>query len=66
MSVVLRQLVYLAGYGTLGIVLTLAVAFGIDLANRRRLMSWHLAPLSAEFRAADAPKVGSLDDYRAF
>jgi len=65
MSVVLRQLAYLAGYGTLGILLTLAVGFGIQLANRPPLMPWHLAPLSAEFRAADAPKLGSLDDYRA-
>ena len=65
MTALLRQLTYLAGYGTLGIVLTLATVFGVHLARLPSLMPWHLAPLTAEFRAADAPKFASLDDYRA-
>jgi alpha-beta hydrolase superfamily lysophospholipase len=65
MRVFLRQLGYLAGYGLLGIVLTLIVGFGIHVANGPPLMPWHVAPLDAEFRAADASKFHSLDDYRA-
>ena len=44
-SALLRRLGYLAGYGTLGIVLTLVTGFGIHLANLPPLMPWHLAPL---------------------
>ena len=62
---ILRQLVYLAVYGTLGVLLTLAVGFGIHIANGPVLMPWHVAPLAAEFHAADAAKFDSLDDYRA-
>jgi alpha-beta hydrolase superfamily lysophospholipase len=65
MTALLRQLAYLAGYGTFGILLTLVVGFGIHLAKLPPLMPWHLAPLTAEFRAADAAKFGTLDDYRA-
>ena len=64
MRAFLRQLAYFAAYGTLGVLLTLVVAFGIHLANGPALMPWHVAPLEAEFRAADAPKFESLDDYR--
>jgi pimeloyl-ACP methyl ester carboxylesterase len=61
----LRQLTYLVLYGTLGVLLTLIVGIGIHFANGPALMPWHLAHLTAEFNAADASKVGSLDDYRA-
>jgi alpha-beta hydrolase superfamily lysophospholipase len=60
----LRQLAYFAVYGTLGVLLTLVVGFGIHIANGPVLMPWHLAPLAAEFRAVDALKFASLDDYR--
>ena len=65
MRAFLRQLAYLAVYGTLGIVLTLAVGAGIHVAHGPALMPWHTATLDAEFRAADAPKFQSLADYRA-
>jgi alpha-beta hydrolase superfamily lysophospholipase len=64
MRAFLRQLAYLAVYGTLGVLLTLVVGFGFHLASGPALMPWHVAPLAAEFRAADAPKFESLDDYR--
>jgi alpha-beta hydrolase superfamily lysophospholipase len=65
MRALLRQLAYLAGYGTLGVLLTLVVGFALHIARGPALMPWHTAPLEAEFRAADAPKFNSLDDYRA-
>jgi len=65
MKALARQLAYFAVYGTLGVLLTLIVAFGIHIANGPALMPWHVAPLAAEFRAADAPHFRSLDDYRA-
>lgn len=65
MRALLRQLAYLAGYGTLGILLTLTIGFAIHIANGPALMPWHVAPLEAEFRAANAPEFHSLDDYRA-
>jgi alpha-beta hydrolase superfamily lysophospholipase len=65
MRALLRQLCYFAAYGTLGVLLTLAAGFGIHVASGPALMPWHLAPLAAEFRAADAPRFESLDQYRA-
>jgi alpha-beta hydrolase superfamily lysophospholipase len=65
MRTTLRHLVYFAVYGTLGVLLTLVVGFGIHIANGPVLMPWHVAPLAAEFHAADASKFESLDDYRA-
>jgi len=65
MRAFLRQLGFLAVYGTLGIVLTLVVGLGIHLTQSPALMPWHLAALTAEFRAADAANIKSLDDYRA-
>lgn len=65
MKALLRQLVYLTTYGSLGVLLTLIVGFSVYIANRPALMPWHVAPLAAEFRAADASKFDSLDDYRA-
>jgi alpha-beta hydrolase superfamily lysophospholipase len=65
MKALLRQLVLLIVYGTVGVVLTLGVGVGIHIAQGPVLMPWHVAPLEAEFRAADAPKIVSLDDYRA-
>ena len=61
----LRQLRFLAVYGTLGILLTLIVGLGLYVVHGPALMPWHLAPLAAEFRAADAAKIKSLEDYRA-
>lgn len=65
MKAFLRQFVYFALYGTLGVLLTLIIGFGIHIANGPALMPWHVAALEAEFRAADGPKFQSLDDYRA-
>jgi len=65
MRTFLRQLLYLALYGTLGVLLTLVVGFGVHIANGPLLMPWHVAPLAAEFHAADASRFNSLDDYRA-
>lgn len=65
MRAVLRQFAYFAGYGTLGVLLTLVVGFAVHVASGPALMPWHTAPLQAEFRAADAPRFNSLDDYRA-
>ena len=65
MKALLRQLTLLLVYGTLGVLLTLVVALGIYLANAPALQPWHLAPLAAEFHAADAGKIKSLNDYRA-
>jgi alpha-beta hydrolase superfamily lysophospholipase len=65
MKAFLRQLGFLAIYGTLGIVLTLVVGLCIHLARSPALLPWHLAPLAAEFRAADAAKITSLNDYHA-
>jgi alpha-beta hydrolase superfamily lysophospholipase len=65
MKAFLRQLIYFAVYGTLGIMLAAMVGIGIHIANGPPLMPWHLAPLEAEFHAADAPNFHSLDDYRA-
>ena len=45
----LRQLRFLAVYGTLGILLTLIVGRGLYLVHGPALMPWHLAPLAAEF-----------------
>jgi esterase/lipase len=65
MKAVLRQLAYLTVYGTFGVLMTLGVGVGIHIANRPALMPWHMAPLEAEFRASDAARFHSLDDYRA-
>jgi len=65
MKAILRQLTFLGVYGTLGVLLTLVVGLGIHLAKSPTLMPWHLAPLTAEFHAADAANIRSLDDYRA-
>jgi len=65
MKSLLRQLTFLLVYGALGVLLTLLIGLGIHLAKSPTLMPWHLAPLAAEFRAADAAKIKSLDDYRA-
>jgi esterase/lipase len=61
----LRQLACFGVYGTLGVLLTLTVGFVIHVANGPRLRPWHLAPLDAEFHAADASNFKSLDNYRA-
>ena len=64
MKAFLRQLRFLGVYGTLGVLLTLVVGLGVHLAKSPALMPWHLAPLAAEFRAADASTIRSLNDYR--
>lgn len=65
MTSLLRHLAYLAGYGSLGTLLALATVFALHLARQPALKPWHLAPLASEFRAADAAKIATLDDYRA-
>ncbi len=65
MKALLRQLFLLIAYGTVAVLLTLAVGVGIHIAQGPVLMPWHVAPLEAEFRAADASRFESLDDYRA-
>jgi alpha-beta hydrolase superfamily lysophospholipase len=65
MKAFLRQLFFLIVYGTIGVLLTLGVGIGIHIAQGPVLMPWHVAPLEAEFRAADGPNIDSLDAYRA-
>ena len=64
MKAIVRQFLRLGLYGTLGVLLSVIVGLSIHVANGPRLMPWHVAPLAAEFRASDAPKLRSLDDYR--
>jgi alpha-beta hydrolase superfamily lysophospholipase len=51
-------------YGALCVVATLVAVYLHFLQSQPDLRPWHTAELDAEFRAADASTVKSLDDYR--
>ncbi len=64
MTGLFKQLGYLAAYGTVGALLAVLVVYVIYLKNLPAPDVWQRAWLDAEFRAADAPSVKTLDDYR--
>ena len=51
-------------YGAVCVVVTLIGVYVYVLERQPELRPWHTAELDAEFRAADAAKVKTLDDYR--
>lgn len=59
------RLLRLLGYGSLGVLLTVLVGYGVHVARLPDLKPWHTAPLASEYRAAAADDIQSLDDYRA-
>ncbi len=61
----LRHLRYLIGYSLLGGVVVIVLGFQLRLDAMPDLAVWHTAALDSEFRASDAARVRSLDDYRA-
>lgn len=61
----LKQLCYLAGYGSLGALVVVIAAYAWHLRSLPDLKIWHTARLDAEFRAADERKLLTLADYRA-
>jgi alpha-beta hydrolase superfamily lysophospholipase len=65
MSHLLKQLVRLVGYGTVGALLALVIAYVVYLKSLPEPRIWQRAELDAEFRAADATTVKTLDDYRS-
>jgi len=64
MKTLLKHVALFVVYGTLCTVATLVVAYLYYLQQRPDLKPWHTANLDAEFRAADAATVETLDDYR--
>ena len=64
MKALLKHAALFVIYSTLCIVATLVVVFFNYLQNLPDLKPWHTAKLDAEFRAADAATVKTLDDYR--
>jgi len=60
-----RHLGYLIGYSLLGGVVVIVLGFQLRLDAMPDLAVWHTAALDSEFRASDAARVRSLDDYRA-
>ena len=64
MKALLKHAALFVIYSTLCIVATLLVVFFNYLQNLPDLKPWHTATLDAEFHAADAATVKTLDDYR--
>jgi alpha-beta hydrolase superfamily lysophospholipase len=64
MRPVVRHLAFFVGYGTLGVLAAVLTTYVLYLTGRPALKAWHLEALDAEFRAADAPRVKNLEDYR--
>jgi alpha-beta hydrolase superfamily lysophospholipase len=60
----LRRVVPPFFYAGLGCLAAAVAAYVHFLENQPDLKPWHLANLSAEFRAADAARVADLDGYR--
>ena len=60
----LRHLLRLAGFAVLGALVIFATVYAYEHSGRVALKPWHLVHLDGEFRAADAERVKSLDDYR--
>jgi alpha-beta hydrolase superfamily lysophospholipase len=61
----LKHLGYFSLYGALGLAIAILWAYASHLDTLPDLKVWHTARLDAEFRAVDADKVRTLDDYRA-
>ncbi len=59
-----KQLGYLIAYGTVGAILAATIVYLFYLKSLPEPEIWQRAELDAEFRAADAPNVKTLDDYR--
>lgn len=64
MKRLLKQLGYLIAYGTVGAILAATIAYLFYLKSLPEPEIWQRAKLDAEFRAAEAPNVKTLDDYR--
>ena len=60
-----RHLVHARVYGSLGLLLGGLAVFIWHQLDRPDLRPWHLAPLEAEFTAADAERVADLAGYQA-
>lgn len=59
-----KHAVLFVAYGAPCVVATLIAVYLHHLKSQPDLRPWHTARLDAEFRAADAAKVRTLDDYR--
>jgi esterase/lipase len=64
MKALLKHAALFVVYSTLCVLATLLVVFFNYLQNLPDLKPWHMAKLDAEFHAADAATVRTLDDYR--
>ena len=64
MKAFLKHAALFVGYGAFCTVATLVVVYLYYLQDRPDLKPWHTVNLGAEFRAADAATVKTLDDYR--
>jgi esterase/lipase len=60
----LKHVALFVAYGALCVVATLVAVYLHFLQSQPDLRPWHTAKLDAEFRAADAATVRTLDDYR--
>jgi alpha-beta hydrolase superfamily lysophospholipase len=60
----LRHFLLFLLYGALATLLVLLGVYVLRLEERPDLKPWHLARLDSEFRAADAERVRTLEDYR--
>jgi len=65
MRALLRQIAYLVGYGSLGVLLALLVVGVVYLRHLPQPGLPHTAMLDEEFRAADAAEVKTIAAYRA-
>lgn len=61
----LKHAILFAVYGVSAVVIAAVAAYVVHLERLPDLMVWHTARLDAEFRAEDAAKVRTLEDYRA-
>ena len=59
-----KHIALFIAYGALCVFVTLVGVYLHFLKSRPDLRPWHTAELDAEFRAADAAQVKTLDDYR--
>ena len=64
MTRLLRRVVPPILWGLLGCLIAAVVGYAYFLERQPDLKPWHLADLTAEFRAADAARVADLDGYR--
>jgi len=64
MTRLFKQLGYLVAYGAVGAVVAASAVYVAYLRNLPEPKVWQQSKLDAEFRAADASTVKTLDDYR--